>query len=90
MRPVKQAGVVSTHTIVNFAPAAASVNSGAALLLLHVSRLGFFFVSACMLTYTYAELSWRGLPRFYWRRFLSVEVPWQTPGWPGVCEPRTV
>jgi peptidoglycan/LPS O-acetylase OafA/YrhL len=76
MRPVKQAGVISTHTIVNFAPAAASVSSGAVLLLLHVSRLGFFFVSACMLTYAYADLNWRGLPRFYWRRFLSVGVPY--------------
>jgi peptidoglycan/LPS O-acetylase OafA/YrhL len=76
MRPVKQAGVVGTHTIVNFAPAAASASSGAVLLLLHVSRLGFFFVSACMLTYTYADLNWRGVPRFYWRRFLSVGVPY--------------
>ncbi len=36
MRPIKQAGVVSTHSILYFAPAAASVGSGAALLLLHV------------------------------------------------------
>lgn len=64
MRPVKQAGVISTHTLVTFAPAAASVSSGAVLLLLHVSRLGFFFVSSCMLTYAYRDLSWRGLPRF--------------------------
>ncbi|HET9082407.1 MAG TPA: acyltransferase [Trebonia sp.] len=76
MRPVKQAGVVSTHTIVNFAPAAASVGSGAALLLLHVSREGFFFISACMLTYSYADLNWNGLRRYYWRRFLSVGVPY--------------
>ena len=33
MRPVKQAGVVSTHSVLYFAPAAASVGSGAALLL---------------------------------------------------------
>jgi peptidoglycan/LPS O-acetylase OafA/YrhL len=76
MRPVKQAGVISTHTLVNFAPAAASVSSGAVLLLLHVSRLGFFFVSSCMLAYTYADLNWGGLPRFYWRRFVSVGVPY--------------
>jgi peptidoglycan/LPS O-acetylase OafA/YrhL len=76
MRPVKQAGVVSTHTIVNFAPAAASVSSGAVLLLLHVSRDGFFFVSACMLTYAYADLNRDGLRRFYWRRFVSVGVPY--------------
>ncbi|HEX3715643.1 MAG TPA: acyltransferase [Trebonia sp.] len=76
MRPIKQAGVVSTHTIVNFAPAAASVSAGAALILLHVSREGFFFVSACMLTYAYADLNTAGLGRFYWRRFISVGVPY--------------
>ena len=76
MRPVKQAGVVSTHSILYFAPAAAGVSSGAALLLLHVSREGFFFVSACMLTYAYADLNRNGLGRFYWRRFLSAGVPY--------------
>jgi peptidoglycan/LPS O-acetylase OafA/YrhL len=76
MRPVKQAGVVSTHTVLYFAPAAASVSSGAALLLLHVSREGFFFVSACMLTYAYADLRPAGLPRFYRRRFVSVGIPY--------------
>ena len=35
MRPVKQAGVLSTHTVLYLAPAAASLSSGAALLLLH-------------------------------------------------------
>ena len=75
MRPVKQAGVISTHTLVTFAPAA-SAGAGAVLLLLHVSRLGFFFVSSCMLTYTYRDLTWGGLPRFYWRRFVSVGVPY--------------
>jgi peptidoglycan/LPS O-acetylase OafA/YrhL len=76
MRPVKQAGVIATHTIVNFAPAAATVSSGTALLLLHVSREGFFFVSACMLTYAYADLKRDAVGRFYWRRFLSVGVPY--------------
>ena len=76
MRPIKQAGVVTTHTIVNFVPAAASVSSGATLLLLHVSREGFFFISACMLTYAYADLNLGGLRHFYWRRFLSVGVPY--------------
>ena len=76
MRPVKQAGVISTHSVLYFAPAAASTGSGAALLLLHVSREGFFFISACMLTYAYADLRRAGLPRFYWRRFLSVGIPY--------------
>jgi len=77
MRPIKQAGVVSTHSILYFAPAAASVASGAALLLLHVSREGFFFISACMLTYAYAEmhpLDPAGLRRFYGHRVVSVVV----------------
>jgi peptidoglycan/LPS O-acetylase OafA/YrhL len=79
MRPVKQAGVVSTHSILYFAPAAASVGSGAALLLLHVSREGFFFISACMLAYAYADLrlsDGAGLRRYYWRRTASVVIPY--------------
>jgi peptidoglycan/LPS O-acetylase OafA/YrhL len=76
MRPVKQAGVISTHSVLYFAPATASTGSGAALLLLHVSREGFFFISACMLTYVYADLNRAGLRRFYWRRFLSVGIPY--------------
>jgi peptidoglycan/LPS O-acetylase OafA/YrhL len=76
MRPVKQAGVISTHSVLYFAPVAASTGSGATLLLLHVSREGFFFISACMLTYAYADLNRAGLRRFYWRRFLSVGIPY--------------
>jgi peptidoglycan/LPS O-acetylase OafA/YrhL len=79
MRPVKQAGVVSTHSILYFAPAAASVGSGAALLLLHVSREGFFFISACMLTYAYTDLrlsDGSGLRRYYRRRIASVVIPY--------------
>ena len=78
MRPIKQVGVVSTHAILFFAPLAATVSSGAALLLLHVSREGFFFISACMLAYAYEELSLTNLARlrhFYWRRFLAVGSP---------------
>jgi peptidoglycan/LPS O-acetylase OafA/YrhL len=76
MRPIKQAGVVSTHTIIAFAPAAATVYSNAALLLLHVSRDAFFFISACMLTYAYYDLQRSQLRRFYWRRFVSVGIPY--------------
>jgi peptidoglycan/LPS O-acetylase OafA/YrhL len=46
------------------------------LLLLHVSRDGFFFLSACMLTYAYAEMRLTGLRRFYWRRFVAVGIPY--------------
>jgi len=59
-----------------FALASASIGSGAALVLLHVSREGFFFVSACMLTYAYADLRPAGLRRFYWRRFVAVAIPY--------------
>src|SRR6266702_3256085 len=76
MRPIKQVGVVSTHTIITFAPAGAAVLSNATLLLLHVSREVFFFISACMLTYAYAGLKRDGWRKFYWRRFVSVGVPY--------------
>jgi peptidoglycan/LPS O-acetylase OafA/YrhL len=76
MRPVKQVGVVSTHTILFFAPATATVGSGAALLLLHVSREGFFFISAGMLTYAYMDIRVSGLGRFYRRRAVSVVIPY--------------
>jgi peptidoglycan/LPS O-acetylase OafA/YrhL len=76
MRPIKQAGVVSTHTIIAFTPSTATVYSNAALLLLHVSRDAFFFISACMLTYAYYDLKRSQLRRFYWRRFVSVGIPY--------------
>ena len=64
--------------MVFFAPAAA-VSVGAVLLLTHVSREGFFFISACMLAYSYKNLrltDLAGLRHFYWRRFLAVGVPY--------------
>jgi peptidoglycan/LPS O-acetylase OafA/YrhL len=74
MRPLKQAGVVSTHVLLFLAPAG-SVAAGATLNLLHVSREGFFFVSACMLTYAYRDIGRAGWGRFYRRRFVSVGIP---------------
>jgi peptidoglycan/LPS O-acetylase OafA/YrhL len=74
MRPVKQAGVISTHVLDFFAPI--STAQGAVLVLLHVSREAFFFVSACMVTYAYMGLHRSGLRQFYWRRFVSVGVPY--------------
>jgi peptidoglycan/LPS O-acetylase OafA/YrhL len=76
MRPMKQAGVVSTHVILFFAPAAAGVGTGAVLLLTHVSREGFFFISACMLTYVYRDIRPADLCRFYRRRLVSVGLPY--------------
>jgi peptidoglycan/LPS O-acetylase OafA/YrhL len=75
-RPVKQAGVISTHVLLFFAPASAGLAAGALLTLLHVSRDAFFFISACMLAYAYADLNRAGLGRFYWRRFVSVGIPY--------------
>jgi peptidoglycan/LPS O-acetylase OafA/YrhL len=74
MRPIKQAGVISTHALDFFAPITTA--QGAALLLLHVSREAFFFVSACMTTYAYVRLTRSGLGRFYWRRFVSIGIPY--------------
>jgi peptidoglycan/LPS O-acetylase OafA/YrhL len=76
MRPIKQVGVVSTHALIFFSPAYAAAASNAALLLLHVSREAFFFISACMLTYAYMNLGRSDLKRFYWRRFVSVGIPY--------------
>jgi peptidoglycan/LPS O-acetylase OafA/YrhL len=75
MRPVKQAGVVSTHTLLAFAPATA-ITVGGALMLLHVTRESFLFISACMLTYGYADLDRIGYRYFYRRRAVTVALPY--------------
>ena len=75
MRPVKQAGVVSTHALLFFAPGAA-ISVGGALMLLHVTREAFLFISACMLTYGYSDLHRIGYRYFYRRRFVAVAVPY--------------
>jgi peptidoglycan/LPS O-acetylase OafA/YrhL len=76
MRPVKQLGVLSTHSLLFFAPASAFV--GAAATLLHVSREGFLFISACMLTYAYYDLTKADLGRFWRRRLFVVGLPYLT------------
>lgn len=76
MRPMKQAGVISTHVLTYFVPAAASVSTNAVMLLTHFSREGFFFISACMMTYAYMDLGSSGLRRFYRRRLVAVTVPY--------------
>jgi peptidoglycan/LPS O-acetylase OafA/YrhL len=75
MRPIKQAGVVSTHSLLAFAPAA-SVAAGASIMLLHVTREAFLFVSACMLAYGYRGIGRGGLGTFYRRRFIAVGIPY--------------
>jgi peptidoglycan/LPS O-acetylase OafA/YrhL len=76
MRPMKQAGVIGTHVLTYFVPAAAIVSTNAVMLLTHFSREGFFFISACMLTYAYMDLGRGDLRRFYGRRFVAVAVPY--------------
>ena len=76
MRPVKQVGVVSTHTLLFFAPLAAGVAVGASLQLLHVTREAFLFVSACMLTYSVRDLPGIDHRTFWRRRFALVAVPY--------------
>ncbi|MGH9099785.1 MAG: acyltransferase family protein, partial [Acidimicrobiales bacterium] len=75
MRPVKQAGVVSTHSLLFFA-SGAGISVGGCLMLLHVTREAFLFISACMLTYSYSDLHRIGYKYFYRRRFVSVAVPY--------------
>jgi peptidoglycan/LPS O-acetylase OafA/YrhL len=76
MRPVKQAGVVSTHTLLAFTPVSAGLAVGASLMLLHVTREAFLFVSACMLTYSYRDLANVHLASYVHRRFSSIGVPY--------------
>jgi peptidoglycan/LPS O-acetylase OafA/YrhL len=75
MRPVKQLGVLGTHSVIAYAH---GIFFGAALVLLHVSREGFLFVSACMLTYAYRDLRLAGLGTFWRRRAVLVVVPYLT------------
>jgi peptidoglycan/LPS O-acetylase OafA/YrhL len=76
MRPVKQAGVVSTHTLLFFAPVAAGLAVGASLQLLHVTREAFLFVSACMLAYSVRDRPGIDHSTFWRRRFALVAVPY--------------
>jgi peptidoglycan/LPS O-acetylase OafA/YrhL len=76
MRPVKQLGVVGTHSIIFFAPVGSGLAAGAILMLLHVTREAFLFISACMLTYSYYDLKRSQLKRFWRRRFVTVGIPY--------------
>ena len=77
MRPVKQLGVVSTHSLQSFAPAA-SVGVGAGLMITHVTRFAFMFISAAMLVYAYPAVARGGWRTFWRRRLLAVVLPYAT------------
>jgi len=77
MRPVKQFGVVTTHSLQSFAPAA-SLGAGSALMLAHVTRFAFMFISAAMLAYAYPAVGRGGWPAFWRRRLLAAVLPYAT------------
>jgi len=77
MRPIKQFGVVSTHSLQNFAPQA-SLGVGASLMLTHVTRFAFMFISAAMLVYAYPAVGRGGWRTFWRRRLLAVVLPYVT------------
>ncbi len=77
MRPVKQLGVVSTHSLQWFAPAA-NIGVGAGLMLTHVTRFAFMFISAAMLVYAYPVLRREQWRTFWRRRLLAVALPYVT------------
>ena len=76
MRPVKQAAVVSTHTLVFFAPLATSSTVVGLIMLTRFSRDAFLFVSASMLAYSYKDTKAMNLRQYFKRRFTSVGVPY--------------
>jgi peptidoglycan/LPS O-acetylase OafA/YrhL len=76
MRPVKQAAVVSTHTLIFFAPIATNTTVIGLIMLTRFSREAFLFVSACMLTFSYRDTAKLKLNHYWKRRFVSVGVPY--------------
>ena len=74
MRPLKQLGVLSTHSLGYLAPTAVSIN--ACVTLTHASKEGFFFISACMATYAYQDITRHDLGRFWRRRLVNVGLPY--------------
>jgi peptidoglycan/LPS O-acetylase OafA/YrhL len=75
MRPVKQLGVVSTHSLQWLAPAA-NIGAGAGLMLTHVTRFAFMFISAAMLVYAYPVVARGGWRTFWRRRLVAVVLPY--------------
>lgn len=75
MRPIKQLGVLTTHSLIYFSPSLLWLN--ASVTLLHVSREGFFFISACMMTYAYYDVNGHiDIKRFWSRRLVAIGLPY--------------
>ena len=76
LRLLPMLGVVAVHVILYTAPAT-SRGAGALLMLLHVNRELFFFLSAFVLTYSTGAAQ-RGFPvvRFWLRRYPYVVLPY--------------
>src|SRR5580658_5891514 len=72
MRPIKQTAVISTHALIYFAPLSTSLLASGMLTLTHFSRDAFFFVSACMLAYSYRDSERVDLAHYWKRRFMAV------------------
>lgn len=75
MRPVKQLGVVGTHSFAFFAPATGYA-VGASVMVTHVTRFAFMFISAAMLVYAYPRLDRPGMKVFWRRRLVAVALPY--------------
>jgi peptidoglycan/LPS O-acetylase OafA/YrhL len=75
MRPFKQGIVITTHSLLLFAPAAGAT-TGAVLLVTHLGRFAFVFISAAMLVYAYPQLERANFGRFWRRRLLAVAIPY--------------
>ena len=57
---------------------AASLGVGASLMLTHVTRFAFMFISAAMLVYAYPAVGRGGWRTFWRRRLLAVVLPYAT------------
>ncbi len=78
MRPIKQAAVISTHSLIFFAAGGAAILRIDGLVLTHFSREAFLFVSACMLAFSYRDHDHVATRQYWARRFMSVGVPYLT------------
>lgn len=74
LRVVTMFAVIGVHTIM-FTQPTDGIGSNALLVLLHVSRLVFFFVTAFVLFYSYGDRDVSVL-RFWRRRFPAILVPY--------------